>query len=63
MGNTMAAFKELMQRYHLVWQHAWARRHEMEAPTVYHMNCSFYPPHWRYRKAPFPPNHDWRCGY
>ena len=25
MGNTIAAFKELIQRYHLVWQHASGR--------------------------------------
>ena len=31
MSNTLTAFKELLQRYQLVWQHAWARRHEMEA--------------------------------
>ena len=55
MGNTMAAFKELIQRYHQVWQHAWVRRHEMEAPNRLPHELQFLPAALALQESPVSP--------
>ena len=43
MSHQFEAFKELLQRYRIVWQNAWARRHEMDAPRRQPHELQFLP--------------------
>ena len=55
MSNTLTAFKELLQRYQLVWQQAWARRHEMEAPNRLPHELQFLPAALALQESPVSP--------
>lgn len=55
MSQNLAAFKELLQRYRLVWQHAWQRRHEMDAPHRMPHELQFLPAALALQETPVSP--------
>ncbi len=55
MSHQFEAFKELLQRYRLVWQNAWARRHEMDAPHRQPHELQFLPAALALQETPVSP--------
>lgn len=57
--HRIAAWQDLLKRYRDIWQHFWARRHELTLPTLHAQEAEFLPAALALQAAPVSPAGRW----